>query len=475
MFSTLKQKLLGRGGRRRDARVSPFDRPELGGAQAAAALSEDDLDWARTRRGLRLRTLMLLRWVGVGGQLTALAVAFLVLKMDLPYLPCLATVAVSAGVNLFTSANRKGSRLASGPEAVLQLGFDLLELGVLLHFVGGLDNPFSILLVSPVAVAAATLPTVDAAVIGLFALAITALLNFWSVPLAWPEGPMSFSPIYHLADWAATVGGITFTAAYAWQASAEASRMELALQATQAVLAREQRLSALGALAAAAAHELGTPLSTIQVVARELTLSVPPDDPRAEDVQLLLDQAVRCRDILRRLAKSPTADDALHARLTPAQLLQEVLEPYQSSAVQLTAETSAAPGARPLEIRRLPEVQHGLSAFVENAVDFAAGAVQIIAYYDDSQLDVQVRDDGPGIAPDVLSKLGEPYVTTRSGGEGSRTGHMGLGLGFFIAKTLLERTGATVEFGNGRQGGAQITVRWPRAAIEATGFDQQTA
>ncbi len=457
--------------------AAPVDRPPTSGLQASlsAAFAEVDLDWSRARRGLRLRTLVILRWAALAGQLAILAAAFYGLHMPLPYLPCLATIAVAAGVNLFNSMNRSGPLLAGGSEALLQLGFDLLEMGVLLHFAGGLDNPFSLLLVAPVAVAAATLSTGAALMLSAAAVLLTVVLHFWSAPLVWPGRFYGFPESFHMANWVATVGGILFTAAYAWQASAEAARMELALQATQAVLAREQRMSALGGLAAAAAHELGTPLATIQVVARELGRAFPEGDVHAEDVQLLIEQAERCRDILRRLANSPSSDDVLHARLTPAQLLNEVLEPFQSSAVTLKAEVAAAPDAPPLEIRRLPEVLHGLSAFVENAVDFAASTVEIIAFYDATQLDIQVRDDGPGIAPEVFAKLGEPYVTTRSGGEGSRIGHVGLGLGFFIAKTLLERTGAVVEFANTRQGGAQITARWPRRAIEATGFEQQTA
>jgi two-component system sensor histidine kinase RegB len=150
-----------------------------------------------------------------------------------------------------------------------------------------------------------------------------------------------------------------------------------------------------------------------------------------------------------------------------SQLLDEVCEPHRGDQIIINTDVSCAPGAEILEIRRLPEVLHGLTAFVENAVDFAESSVEITAYYDAQRLVIEVRDDGPGFSPDVIAKLGQPYVTTRSHGEGSRSSHMGMGLGFFIAKTLLERTGAQVEFRNARRGGALISARWSRSRIAA--------
>jgi two-component system sensor histidine kinase RegB len=291
----------------------------------------------------------------------------------------------------------------------------------------------------------------------------------WQVylPLPWPAHETFAMPaLYRAGIIIALVFGLLFTAAYAWQAAAEAARMELALAATQAVLSREQRLSALGGLAAAAAHELGTPLATIQVVTKEMARSLEPG-PLLEDVQLLMGQAERCRDILRKLSRAPDTEDAHHARMSLSQLLDEVSDPHRGEQILINTDVSCAPGAAILEVRRLPEVLHGLAAFVENAVDFAEASVELTAYYDDARLFVEVRDDGPGFSPDVIARLGQPYVTTRSHGEGSRSGHMGMGLGFFIAKTLLERTGAEVTFRNARRGGAVISAQWRRERIEA--------
>jgi two-component system, sensor histidine kinase RegB len=424
-------------------------------------------DWAQARRGLRLRTLVQLRWVAVAGQsLTLLGVHF-IFGIPLPLILCFALIALSAAVNLWVHLSWPHPRLADRWEATVQLGFDLVQLSGLLWLTGGLSNPFALLLISPVTVAAVSLPIRNAAILGLIAFVAAAMLAMWAAPMPWQGGPLILPPLYHVGQVAALVTGVAFTSAYAWQAQVEAQRMEIALAATQAVLEREQRLSALGGLAAAAAHELGTPLATIQVVTKEMARGLTPGTPLHEDVQLLISQAERCREILRRLSRSPDASDSHHARMSLSQLMDEVVDPHRGGGVILNIDVTCAPGASILEMRRMPEALHGLSAFVENAIDFAESAVEVTAYYDDKQLIIEVRDDGPGFSPDVINRLGEPYVTTRAHGEGSRSHHLGMGLGFFIAKTLLERTGAHVDFRNAKPGGASVSARWPRARVEA--------
>jgi two-component system sensor histidine kinase RegB len=265
----------------------------------------------------------------------------------------------------------------------------------------------------------------------------------------------------------ANVAGIVVIAGTVRQAAEESSRMALALDVTQAVLAREQRLSALGALAAAAAHELGTPLATISIVSKELAREAPTPSVK-EDAELLIAQAERCGEILRRLTDAPAAaSDEVHERMSLLQLVHEVIEPHaEVKGVRVEAIVTGAPGVAAPDIWRMPEVLHAMTSFVENAVDFAASEVLVTVRFDADTISVQVRDDGPGFAPEVLAKLGEPYVTSRAGVAGGRTGHVGMGLGFFIAKTLLERTGATVTFQNGRPRGAVVAARWPRARIE---------
>jgi two-component system sensor histidine kinase RegB len=398
-------------------------------------------------------------------QLTTVLWVALGLHFTLPLGACLVVIALTAWMNLSLELASPAGRLTGRWESVFQLSFDLVEMSVLIGLTGGLSNPFILMLVAPVTVAAAILPARNAAAVGLLSAICVTALYFFALPLPWFPGQSFQSPwLYRFGMWAATVSGIGFNAAYAWQASAEASRMELALATTQAVLAREQRLSALGGLAAAAAHELGTPLGTLQVVTRELLRDNPDPSPLRDDLQLLADQSQRCREILMRLSRSPDAEDAHHARLAVLHMLEEVAEPYRQYEVSLRCHVEGSPG---LDVRRLPEVLHGLSSIVENAVDFAHAEVELHAFITEDTLRIDIRDDGPGFSADILVRLGEPYLTTRGHGENSRTNHAGMGLGFFIAKTLLERTGARVEVSNQRPTGAVVSSTWPRSRIEA--------
>jgi two-component system sensor histidine kinase RegB len=447
----------------------PSDRPEeFDWQDGDGVIDAVTADWEQARRGLRLRTLTLLRWVMLAGQAVAVLAARYLFKFDIAIAPCLTVIIAAGAMNLSFGIAWPGARLAREREALFQLAFDLVELWLVLTLTGGVSNPFALLMIAPVVVGAATLPARHAAVLGVLSLVMVGLMAMWSAPLPWTPGAPLALPALYVATLAVAIAvGIVFTAAYAWQAQAEGQRMELALAATQAVLAREQRLSALGGLAAAAAHELGTPLATIQVVTKEMARGLEDGAPMKEDVDLLISQAERCRDILRQLSRQPDASDAHHERMSLSQLLEEVSGPHVGPDIVIDTDVTCAPGAAIMEVRRRAEVLHGLSAFVENAVDFAESMVEVIAYYDAERLTITVRDDGPGFAPDVMAKLGEPYVTTRGNGENSRSGHLGMGLGFFIAKTLLERSGARVEFHNARRGGAVIAARWMRARIEA--------
>ena len=422
---------------------------------------------ARLRlRRVRQRTLVLLRWVAVAGQAAVVLGVHFGLGFELPLAWCLGLIAASAWLNVGLSLTQPMQRMLSEEETTLQLCFDLLQLSLLLGLTGGVNNPFVLVLVGPIAVGAAALPLRPALALVALGLVCATVLKDFHAPLPWYGGGLELPTLFEVAMWGATMVGMVFAGGYAWLASRESARMELALAATQAVLAREQRLSALGALAAAAAHELGTPLATIQVVAKELTRSTKPDDPTHEDAQLLVSQAERCREILKRLSRQPESGDDIVAHTLLSQMLEEIAEPYRGFGPEVSTGIDAKDGGSEPVLHRSPETVHALAAFVENAVDFAAENVLVVAHYDAETITIEVADDGPGFSPNVMAKLGEPYVTTRPNAEGSRTGHVGMGLGFFIAKTLLERTGADVTFRNGRKG-ALVCVCWQRERIEA--------
>ncbi|WP_299008812.1 ActS/PrrB/RegB family redox-sensitive histidine kinase [uncultured Caulobacter sp.] len=452
-----------------DPRRNGLDRPGEEPAQ------DDAWGWTAPglrRSRLRVRTLLAQRWAWVVGQTAALLISGLALKMHVPWAMCFTLVALSAWLNVLLGLASNGQRMARDGEATAQIAFDILQLSALFYLTGGAHNPFALLLIAPVTLAAATLPARYAIGLGFLAITASILLAFFHMPLPTVNGaPMGFNPSPTMMAMivAARIAGIILTAAYAWQAASESARMELALNVTETVLAREQRLSALGALAAAAAHELGTPLATISVVSREMARNATSEEVR-EDAELLIGQAARCREILQRLTEMPEAQDAVHERMSLVQLVQDVIEPHLVHGIRVEAVVNGPAGETAPDIWRRPEIIHAMTSIVENAVDFARSEVIVIARFDPRHIVIEARDDGPGFSPEVLAKLGEPYVTTRPGAEGSRTGHIGMGLGFFIAKTLLERTGATVDFRNGRRGGAVVSARWPRAALEAPGY-----
>lgn len=443
--------------------------PDDGRDTDAGRAAQDVWDSAAIRRGhLRVRTLVTLRWVTLAGQLALLAAMAFVLGYPAPYFTAAVVVAAGGFVNLLTGVASPLQRVMSDDEAVAHLSLDVLQMSVLLGLIGGTANPFILILLAPVTLAAATLPLRPLVMVGGIASAASMVLAFASVPFPPVDSGSGLAQEYRITVGLANVAGIVLVAGYVRQSVVEAARMALALDVTQSVLAREQRLSALGALAAAAAHELGTPLATIAIVAKEMAREAGTPQVK-EDAELLIAQADRCREILRRLAATPDkATDEVHERLSLRQLVQEVIEPHTNASkeVRVEAIVTGAKGVKAPDIRRLPEITHAFTSFVENAVDFAKSEILVSARFDADTITVEVRDDGPGFAPDILAKLGEPYVTTRPGAEGSRTGHIGMGLGFFIAKTLLERTGADVNFHNGRPRGAIVSARWKRSELE---------
>ena len=413
---------------------------------------------------MRLRTLIVLRWLAILGQTLTVVFVQSALGFDVWLFACFSIIAVSAWLNVFLMVARPSQVLVREWEAAAQLGFDVLQLSALLAVTGGTENPFMLLYVAPVAISAAVLrPAVTAALAGL-ALVCLGVLAFWHAPLPWdPAGGFHLPPIYQAGLTLAVVIGLGFTSVYAWRVAAEEERLNLALATVQTVLAREQRVSALGGLAAAAAHELGTPLATIHLVAKEMLQGLPADSSLTEDAQLLVSQSERCRQILRQLSRRQETPDAMHERLPVKALLEEVAAPHQGLGMAITVGYVGA-GSGP-NLRRMPEVIQGLRNLVENAVGFAETEVTVSGLVENGSLTVTVMDDGPGFQTAVLARLGEPYVSER--GAADRAG--GMGLGFFIAKTLLERSGAELQYGNraSPEHGAVVRIIWRLSAIEA--------
>ena len=421
---------------------------------------------------VRLRTLVFLRWLGIAGQATAIIIVFLGLRYELPVELCAAEIGASVVFNLVLTYLYPQARQLDETEAILHLSFDIVQLTALLMLTGGIENPFTLLYIAPVVISATNLSLPATLGLAGFTLSCVTLISLLHWPLPWdPYQPLELPLFYLAGNWISLTLGIGFTLIYAWRTADEARGMQTALAAAQDALAREQRLSDLGALAAATAHELGTPLGTIAVVARELEREVPPDAPWLDDIRLLRSQADRCREILGKLAQRDTDEDDVAAQRLPlAAFLDEIAEPHRGFGVEVKI---LAKGEGAFSVRRRPEVIHALGNLIENAVDFAVTTVTIDATWNATEVKITITDDGPGFDTAVFERLGEPYVTTRGAAQGPQAGqsdprgnHEGLGLGFFIAKTLTERTGGSIDFSNASRKGAQVIARWPRASLE---------
>ena len=438
----------------------------------------DQLESGESR--LRLQTSLRLRWFAVAGQLGAIAFVSQVLLCPMPIGPTLALVASSAWLNVYLRLRYAvRHRLSNGLGTAL-LAYDVCQLAGLLYLTGGIENPFMPLIIAPVTVAAASLPPRNTVLLGALTTVLALLLVFFSFPLPWPAGEQFQLPqLYKWGMMAAVFAGMAFQALYAWRLTKESRLMSAALAATEQILAREQKLHALDGLAAAAAHELGTPLATITLVAKELGREVPASSAMAEDLALLQSQAIRCREILQKLTRSPNERDPLHAMLTVSQLIDEAAAPYTAFRTRVVVDIgpedhAQGEGRREPVGERRPGIIYGVGNLLENAVDFATNEVCVTARWTVDTVTVNIVDDGPGFAPDLIETIGDPYVTTRP----SRTdaakadgAPSGLGLGFFIAKTLLERSGATLTLSNRTkpEHGAIVRVTWPRSAYEPQG------
>lgn len=434
----------------------------------------------RRSNWVRLRTLIVLRWIAVAGQLVAITAAQRLFDLQLELGLCFLAIGAAIIANLVAIFIYPENKRLSENEVAMMLLFDIVQLTFLLFLTGGLHNPFALLVLAPVTISATALNPRTTLVLGLVAVALITFVAIWHVPLRTDMGFIMRMPDdFVLGFWVAIVIGIAFLAAYAQRITAELHAMSDALAATQMALEREQKLTDLGGVVAAAAHELGTPLATIKLVSSELADELAATPELLEDVALIRQQADRCRDILRSMGRA--GKDDLHLRNAPVgTVVREAAEPHKDRGKEIHYEVAPLPGGdagQPV-IERRPEVIHGLRNLIQNAVDFAQGHVWIDIGWSDSRIIVRITDDGRGFPAQVLGRIGDPFVRQRRSSEAGRArpAYEGMGLGLFIAKTLLERSGAELTFANGRdpfesvgppgaREGAIIECAWPRTAL----------
>ncbi len=444
---------------------------------------------SRENRGqwVRLRTLTMLRWMAVMGQLLALTVADRYLGLGFNIGLAYLVVGASVISNLMAAFLFPENKRLSETEAMLTLLFDIAQLAVLLYLTGGLNNPFALLMLAPVTISASILSLRRTVFLGVMAVGLISLLALWHEPLRFADGSILRVPeLFAFGFWLAIVIGVTFLAFYARQVAQEIETMGDALLAAQMALEREQKLTDLGGVVAAAAHELGTPLATIKLVSAELASELRDRPELLEDAQLIRQQADRCRDILRSMGRAGKDDKQLRQAPIEA-ILREAAEPHadRGRAIVFVMQPGAGDPPRQPVIARRPEVIHGLRNLIQNAVDFAQARVWVAADWDARVIRLRIIDDGKGFDSQVIPRIGEPFVRPRRsrGARTDRPGYDGMGLGLFIAKTLLERSGARLEFGNcdafpadlratvpdpPETCGAQVILTWLRPQIETT-------
>lgn len=427
---------------------------------------------------IRLRTMIFLRWVAIIGQLIAITVAQMAFGLQLELGLCYFAVGASVIGNLVATFVFPENKRLSESQNLGMILFDVLQLGFLLFLTGGLNNPFALLLLGPVTISATALSLRSTLVLCITAITLVTVLATYHLPLMTNDGKLLRIPdLFLFGEWTALIIAIVFTSAYSRRVTSEIHSMGAALAATQMALAREQKLTDLGGVIAAAAHELGTPLATIKLASTELLedLSDHPDfGALAEDAALIRDQADRCRDILRDMGRA--GKDDLHMRQAPLEaIVTEAAEPHMERGKTVVLEHAANTGdpqGQP-HIMRAPEIVHGLRNLIQNAVDFADSTVWVETSWTDGQISVRIMDDGRGFPTHLIGRIGDPFMRRRSTRQtdAARPAYEGMGLGLFIAKTLLERSGAVLRFANGPDGdakrtGAVVEVIWPRDKLE---------
>jgi len=428
-------------------------------------------DFRHPWRHVRLDTILRLRWLAALGQLAAIFVVEQGLEFELPIIPCLVIIGLSALLNLALQMAFNPMQRLEPVYAAALLALNIIELAGLLYLTGGLQNPFSFMFLAPVLISATALPVRMTVTLGVLAVACAAVLVFFFQPLPWEgDEPLVLPPIYLLGVWLSIVLAIGVTSLYSFQVTEEARQLADALAATELVLAREQHLTQLDGLAAAAAHELGTPLSTIVLVSRELERTLQDnaqDNAQASsDIKTLREQAQRCRDILAKITQLSSAGGPFdHMKLST--LIEEAVAPHRDFGVAIKVRIAVSGAKEPVGARN-PAILYGVGNILENAVDFARATVEVNAWWNNETIEIVISDDGPGFAPEIIRRIGEPYLSRRRGTDDAQSARGGLGLGVFIARTLLERTGAKVSFANRTfpDHGAVVTITWPRARFE---------
>ena len=410
------------------------------------------------------KAVVLIRWLALSGQSVALICVFFFLNFEPPFLSAFGIILVGVAVNVWQAWRTRHLTQASAIELLLALLFDVIQLAGLLYLTGGLSNPFSILLLAPIVVSAALLDFKSTAFLVILVGVCASLLSRLHLPLPLLADRFDLPSLYLIGLLVALMVSALFISFYVWWLADRSRRTSASLAATQLVLEREQQIANLGALAAAAAHKLGSPLNTITLISHELQNRLD-QHPRSEDLQadisLLINEAERCRVILSELDRDVNTDRFADDVTMPiSQVLHTMLDAKFTELTGLLDLTTGSldDSAEPLS-KPLPDLKYTLEILLDNAHDYAATAIRLDIGWTATDIDINLSDDGPGFGPNILARLGQPWNSSRDG----RGGHRGLGL--FLAVTLVNSLGGEIDIYNEEVGGAAIHITIPRERL----------
>ena len=413
----------------------------------------------RTKENLNLdkNTLTILRYIAIFGQFIAINIVFFYLELQFPLKESYIIILIGLITNLFLQFRVKVNQLKDS-YASLFLLYDLFQLSSLLYLTGGILNPFVILLIIPTIVSSTFLSMGTTIILGVITSFLLFILSFIYLPLpGFDKNIFDVPNFYKQGILTAILIGLVFLSYFGIRFAGETKKRSEALRKLQEVISKEYELESLGGQAAAAAHSLGTPLATISVVAKELKKEIGGDKEISKDIDLLISQTKRCSEILKQISKKQIKEDVFLSSIKFEDLLEEIINSFKETSskdINLIAENDN----NKIAIQRTPEIIYGLRNFIGNAVKFSKSQVNINLRSDQKIIEIKISDDGPGIPEDIIQKMGEPYIKSKSK---ELSVNSGLGLGTFLGKTLLERQGGQLIFKrNSKLGGALVTLSW---------------
>ena len=413
----------------------------------------------RNKENLNLdkNTLTVLRYIAIFGQFIAVNIVFYYLKLDFPINESYVIIFFGFLTNLFLQFRVKMNQLKDSYASFFLL-YDLIQLTILLYFTGGILNPFSFLLIIPAIVSSTFLSMGTTIILSVITSFMLFLLTHYYLPLPGMDPNIFFVPnFYKLGILTSILIGLIFLSYFGIRFSGETKKRSEALNKLQEVIAKEYELESLGGQAAAAAHSLGTPLATISVVAKELKKELGDNKEVSKDIDLLISQTKRCSEILKRISKKQIEEDIFISSMKIEDLLEEIIDSFKETSLK-QIDFFTEEDKNKIIIQRTPEIIYGLRNFIGNAVKFSTSRVQINLKSNDMIIEIKICDDGPGIPEDIINKIGEPYIKSKSK---ELSANSGLGLGTFLGKTLLERQGANLKFKrNSKLGGALVVLSW---------------